>query len=237
MGFQKTPKQLSKEIDSLQRDVFYAKVHFDIFNGLRNSWSEYIREIQNSPCFWDFTMRAHIDARVIRLCRIYDEDGSAFHLTRFLEESIRKNPNLFSEEAFRKRLKNETNRDVGTLAKYRRNLNPEQLKKELWFCSNHNPLVKNLREWRNNMVAHFNYNEAINQSEPFHKRHPLLFEHIQELIDEAFSIVNHYSSLFRASVHSTEFASKQHTDYLFVLNSVKAYLEAERLRWEKPRPI
>jgi hypothetical protein len=117
MGFQKTPKQLSKEIDSLQRDVFYAKVHFDIFNGLRNSWSEYIREIQNSPCFWDFTMRAHIDACVIRLCRIYDEDGSAFHLTRFLEESIRKNPDLFSEEAFRERLKNKTNRDVGTLAK------------------------------------------------------------------------------------------------------------------------
>lgn len=68
MGFQRTPEQLSKEIDSLQRDVFYAKVHLDIFNGLRNSWAEYIREIQNSPCFWDFTMRAHIDVRAFYVC-------------------------------------------------------------------------------------------------------------------------------------------------------------------------
>jgi hypothetical protein len=229
MGFQRTPEQLTKEIDSPQRDVFSAKVHFDIFNGLRNSWSEYIQEIRCSPCFWDFTMRAHIDACVTSLCRIYDEDGSAFHLTRFLEESIRKNPNLFSEEAFRERLKNEAGRDVDGLAKYKRSLNPEQLNKDLRFCSNDNPLVRNLREWRNNMIAHFNYNEAINRSEPFHTRHPLPFEHIQELIDEAFSIVNNYSSLFRASVHSTEFASKRHKDYLFVLNSVKAYLDTDRL--------
>src|SRR5271169_6994724 len=138
MGFLRTPAQFSKEIDSLQRNVFCAKVHFDIFSGLKNSWSEYIREIQNSPCFWDFTMRAHIDACVLHLCRIYDEDGSAFHLTRFLEESIRKNPNLFNEKAFRERLKNETNRDVEGLAKYRRTLNHEQLEKELWFCSNEN---------------------------------------------------------------------------------------------------
>lgn len=234
MGFQRASEQLSKEIDSLQRNVFQAKVHFDIFNGLREAWPEYIQEIQNSPCFWNFTMRAHIDAAVLHLCKIYDEDGSALQLTRFLKDSIQKNPNLFNETAFKKRLKDEPNRDVEGLAKYRRNLNHEQLKKELWFCSNDNPLVKNLREWHNNIVAHFNYSEAVNQSEPFHQRCPLLYEDIQKLIDQAFSIVNSYSSLFRASVYSEEFASKQHKDYLFVLKSIKAHLEAQRLLWAKP---
>src|ERR1017187_1412188 len=113
MGFQRTPEQMSKEIDVLQRDVFHAKVHFDIFKGLIEAWPEYNQEIQNSPCFWDFTRQAHIDAAVQRLCRIYDKDNSALQLARFLEESIKKNPNLFSEAAFKACLLHEPHRDVG----------------------------------------------------------------------------------------------------------------------------
>jgi hypothetical protein len=225
MGFQRTPEKLSKEIDVLQRDVFRAKVHFDIFKGLMEAWPEYNQEIRNSPCFWNFTMQAHIDAAVVGLCRIYDEDDAALQLKRFLEESIEKNPNLFNEAAFKTRLQGQTHRDVEGLAKYTRNLNSEQLKRDRWFCSNDNPLVKTLRAYRNNMVAHFNYSEAVNQSKPFHARYPLPFEDIEKLIDEAFSIVNSYSSLFRASVHSTEFASKQHRDYLFVLKAIREYLK------------
>ena len=226
-----TDEKFSRELNSLQKDIFRAKVHFDIFNGLRQAW--YVREISNAPCFWDFTMQAHIDAAVWRLCRIYDEHGAAFHLTRFLEESVLKAPNLFSEIAFRERLKNDVNRDVDGLAKYRRTLNHEQLKQELWFCSDQNPLVKNLRLWRDNVIAHNNYAEAVVQGEPFHKRHPLPYEDIQKLIDEAFSIANSYSSLFRASIHSEEFASKQHTDYRFVLEAMTTHLDVKYPEWEK----
>jgi hypothetical protein len=105
MGSQRTPEQLSKEIDALQSEVFQAKVHFDIFNGLRDSSVAYVRVIRCSPCFWDFTMQAHIDATVLRLCRVYDEHPAAFHLKRFLEESLKRNPGLFSEAAFKTRLK------------------------------------------------------------------------------------------------------------------------------------
>jgi len=35
MGFLRTPEQFSKELNCLQKDIFQAKVHFDIFNGLR----------------------------------------------------------------------------------------------------------------------------------------------------------------------------------------------------------
>jgi hypothetical protein len=233
MGLLKTPEKFSRELDSLQRDIFRAKIHFDIFNGLRQSWPRFNREISNAPCFWDFTVQAHIDAAVWRLCRIYDKHGSAFQLTRFLEESVQKNPNSFNEIAFRERLKNEPDRDVNGLAKYRRTLNHEQLKKDLRFCSNENPLVKNLRSWRDNVIAHNNYNEDINQSEPFHKRHPLPYEDIQKLIDEAFSIANSYSSLFRAPMHSEEFASKQQTDYQFVLESMTTHLDVKYPQWRK----
>jgi hypothetical protein len=234
MGSQRTPEQLSKEIDALQSEVFHAKVHFDIFNGLRDSSAAYLRVIRCSPCFWDFTMQAHIDATVIRLCRIYDKHRAAFHLSRFLQESLQKNPNLFSEAPFKTRLKGQTNRDIDHLVKYPRNLNYDQLKRDLWFCSEDNPLVAKLRQWRDKIVAHANYEEVLKQAEPLSKRCPLRYEDLQTLIDEAFSIVNSYSSLFRASIHSTEFASKQHTDYLFVLKAVLAHLDSERLRREKP---
>jgi hypothetical protein len=230
MGYLKTSEKFSKELDSLQKDIFQAKVHFDIFDGLRQLWPKYFQQIRNSPCFWNYTMQAHIDAAVVRLCRIYDEHRSAFQITRFLEE-IQKNSNLFNEPAFRERLKNDPKRDVDGLAKYRRTLNHEQLKKEIWFCSNENPLVERLRDWRDKVIAHNNYDVAINWSEPFNKKYPLPYEDIKKLIDEAFSIANSYSSLFRASMHSEEFASKQHTDYRFVLESITTHLDIKYPDW------
>jgi hypothetical protein len=87
------------------------------------------------------------------------------------------------------------------------------------------------------MIAHFNYDEAIREKKPFYEKYPLPYKNIKTLISRGFDIVNHYSILFRAQQSSEEFLSYEKKDYLFILNSVNAYLEAERLRWEKPGTI
>jgi hypothetical protein len=82
-------------------------------------------------------------------------------------------------------------------------------------------LVANLRLWRNNLVAHFNYEEAVVTTKPFHERHRLPFEDIKKLIDDGLSILNRYSELLDATTYSNQFASQQGSDYSYVLKELR----------------
>jgi hypothetical protein len=213
-----TADDLSKQIKVLQNQLFNAKAHFDIYMGLRRDWNKYIHEIQNSPIFWQFTMRAHIDTAFLYLCRAYDSDERALHLSAFLE-NIAKNPGLFCEAAFRDRHKARPGLDG--LARHTRNLNLKQLSEDRDFCDRKNPLIANFLRWRNNLVAHFNYEEAVVVQQPLHKRHPLPFEDIKKLIDEGLDIVNRYYGLLDAATYSNTFFSYQEADYLYILKSLR----------------
>src|SRR5665213_3444847 len=176
-----TADVLAKQMKVLQDQLFHAKVHYDIYMALSKAWRQHIREMRNSPVFWQFTMSAHSNAAIVYLCRAYDSNETALHLSAFVA-TVERSPGLFSEQAFRIRHKDRPGMDG--LAAYPRTLNLKQLSEDRDFCSRKNPLVANLRRWRNNVVAHFNYEEAVVTKDPMHKRHPLPWVDIKTLIDE-----------------------------------------------------
>jgi hypothetical protein len=55
--------------------------------------------------------------------------------------------------------------------------------------SSADPLVRILREWRNNIVAHYNYEIASTDREDFWTQNPLDEERLQTLIDNGFEIL------------------------------------------------
>jgi len=220
-GKKVSAEELERQIKYLQRELFNAKVHFDIFMGLREAWSENIKGIQCSPAFWQFTMEAHMSIAIVRLCRIYDVHQSALHLLKFLH-TVEANSDLFSEEVFRDRHKGREGLDW--LAKYSRSLSSEQLEADKAFCNPNSPLVGGLLRWRDFKIAHSNYAETVNAMTEFHTRFPLPFENIKALIDRGFSIVNSYSGLLNATTFSEQFASQQERDFQFVLDALKTHL-------------
>ncbi len=227
-----TGDDLSKQIKALERQLFNAKAHFEIFMGLAQAWEKHVREIENSPVFWQFTMKAQIDAAVAHLCRVYDHHPRGLHLPSFLA-AVEKNTPLFCESEFKKR--HATNPAVDYLAQQGRTLNLKQLEDDKRFCGDDNGLIINLRRWRNNLVAHFNYKEAVVQTVPMHQRTPFLYEHMKMLIDGGLDILNRYSALLDAKTYSTQFASQQGTDYSYVLNSLR-FARIVR-RWNQRRAI
>jgi len=186
--------------------------------GLRESWDKNIREIQNSPVFWQFTMKGHIDDSISHLCKAYDTHRAALHLSGFLE-NVARSASVFCESEFRRRHK--ANPHVDSLAKYPRILNLKSLQEDREFCSKSNPLVANLGRWRNSLVAHFNYAEAVHGTQPFHQRHPLPYEDIKKLIEAGLTILNRYSSLLDETTYSKRIASQQGSDYSYVLKSLR----------------
>ena len=230
-----TEAELSEQMTFLQKHLFGAKAHFDIFMGVKESWAKYIDVINSSAAFWNLTIQAHSGMSVLYLCRIYDQHDRAIHLFRFLND-IKKCTHFFNETAFKERLKNEKGRDIEGLAKYPRDLNEKRLAEDIEFCTTTNPLVKNLVKWRNNMVVHFNYEEAIFEKKPFHEKNPLPFEDIETLISRGFDIVNRYSALFRAQQYSENFLSYQKGDYAFVLEHLKRYFDRDMID-SMPNPV
>ena len=203
---------------------------------LAREWNKHIRDIQNSPVFWQFTMKAHIDAAVVYLCRVYDSHKSALHISKFLK-TVEENSHLFCESEFRRR--HAANPHLDGLAQIPRRINLKELSHDQAFCSKDNLLIKNLRLWRNNFVAHFNFDEAVNQTVPMDQRQPLLFEHIKMLIDGGHDILNRYSSLLDAKTYSDQFVSPQRSDYSYVLKSLRFARIGrnwnERRRWQEVR--
>src|SRR2546422_8994332 len=70
----------------------YLKKHMDVFNSAKT--------------FWNLTFRAHDDAILIRLCRLYDQHPASLSLHRILL-TIKDNPDFFDKTNFLERFKDD----------------------------------------------------------------------------------------------------------------------------------
>jgi hypothetical protein len=168
-----------------------------------------------------------MDAALLRLCKAYDlhEGKPNLNLRNFLE-TIQANLHFFDEAIFRERLKD--NPFVDSLAADPRKPNPAQLQKDLESVSNANPLAMKLMIWRNRYLAHRSRASALDP-EDFAKQNLILFSQVEALIDNGLRIVNLYSSLFGATVHT----SLRIKDYKYLLDAVRRDLKARNAELEK----
>jgi hypothetical protein len=221
--------EFKRLLEALVDELIDARDHFRLHQDLDAAIPEYQAEFNQSAAFWTFTLSAHMDATLLRLCKAYDlyERKPSLNLRNFLE-TIKANLHLFDEANFRERLKN--NVFVDSLARDSRRPDAAQLKKDLESVTNANPLVRNLTVWRNNYLAHRSRTSALN-AKGLAATNPLLFSDIKTLIDNGLRVVNHYSSLFNANVHT----SLPITDYKHLLDAVRRDLERRESRMQEYR--
>ncbi len=165
---------------------------------------------------------------MLRLCKAYDlyKGKPSLNLRNFLE-TIEGNLHLFDEPNFRQRLKD--NPFVDSLATDPRKPDAAQLHADLKSVSAVDPLVKKLTIWRNNYFAHRSRSSAMDPR-GFAKQNFKPFSEIKGLIDNGLRIVNHYSNLFSATVHT----SSPIKDYKYLLDAVRRDLKARARRVAGP---
>jgi HEPN superfamily AbiU2-like protein len=92
------------------------------------------------------------------------------------------------------------------------------------------PFVKKLTVWRNNYFAHRSRSSALDPK-GFASQHPMLFSEIEALIDNGLRVVNRYSSIFSATVHT----SLPIKDYKHLLDAVRRDLERQETQMQQYR--
>jgi len=216
--------EFKRLLEALADELIDARDYFRLHQDLDAAIPDYQAEFNQSAGFWTFTLSAHIDAALMRLCKAYDlyEGKPSLNLRNFLE-TIEANLHFFDEPNFRQRLKD--NPFVDSLAAEPRKPDIAQLHSDLQSVNATDPLVKKLTIWRNNYFAHRSRSSALDPK-GFNNQNLILFSEIEALIANGLRIVNGYSSLFGATVHT----SLPIKDYKYLLNAVRRDLEAREAR-------
>jgi hypothetical protein len=214
----KSEKDFQRLLDALVREICAAKDHLGLYLDLVAADEKFRREYSESWTFWTLTFRAHLDATLFRLIRIYDGNLTSLSLRNLLD-TIAARLEVFDVESFRERLKG--NPFVDSLASDARKPDAAQLHADIEFASN-DERMKKLTIWRNNLLAHRSAGNVV-EDHQIAVDYPLTVEDVERLVTAAFDILNRYSYLFHATIHCKRIVG--HDDYMFVLTSIRAKLD------------
>ena len=219
----KSGDELNKLLDALALEIVDANIYHRLYSDLLDSIKDNSREFSQSNTFWNFTIDSLHDARMIRICRVFDQESKSLNLFNLLE-TIKANIQFFDKKHFRHRLKD--NAFVNSLAEVDRMPDKSQLQKDMQFASDQNPLVRKLMIWRNNVIAHQGAKVSLGK-DGILTDNPLTQQEIETLLNESFTIFNRYSSLYRASTWSRTVVG--HDDYKSLLKFLKLGLQ----KWDE----
>jgi hypothetical protein len=215
----KNSNDLNKLLDKLSFEIVDANIYHQLYRNLIDSIESNAKAFSQSNTFWSLTLNSLSDARMIRLCRVFDQQKNALNLYNFLL-TIKANTHFFKEEHFRDRLKD--NVFVDSLSEINRIPDDKQLDNDIFYSSKDNLLVKKLMIWRNNIIAHQGASITLGDNKIL-LDNPLSPDEIENILDEGITIINRYSNLYRASSFARKIIG--HYDYKSLLKFINLGLE------------
>lgn len=158
---EQTPNErLRGGVKILANQLARANTHLHFFRGLLERYSE-LTAVKD---FWEYTLAAHSGMAIRDVGVVYDTHRNGINLINLLGLIDPKPLNLSN--------RNKLGGFVAVVGK-----------------STADPNVGVLRQWRNNIVAHYNFEIAQTDREEFSKQNPMNEITIQLLIDRGFEIV------------------------------------------------
>ena len=152
--------RLRSVIVTLANQLGRANTHLHFFQGLLACHGE----LQREKDFWEYTLTAHIGMAIRDVAVVYDTHAKGVNLLNLLR-GLDGCP-----------LDRTGQMKLGTFLE------------AVGKCPA-NPLVRALRGWRNNVLAHYNHDVALSDRSEFCAKHPLDERMVQGLVDMGFEIV------------------------------------------------
>jgi hypothetical protein len=69
----------------MTHEAYRARDNWDFWGAMEKAFDDYSAELNETPAFWELTRRAHKDAVVLRLGRLYDPHATATSLGNLLQ--------------------------------------------------------------------------------------------------------------------------------------------------------
>lgn len=218
-----TPEeQFLKYHDRLRDELNRAYTHHEICKTLKMLTSSYLNEINTAPSFWGLTIDAHLFATIMSINRFIDEHARAFRMKTFFT-FIEKNFNIFSDEAYEKRLRNKGYDDQDCIywLKNRTKVTHDIIERDKETIEN--LPARNLKDWRDKKLAHIDEIYVLTDA-TVSQESPITSADIDQIIGTLHDVLNRYSSAYDGSGWAIGAPAAGTSDQIVrILDSIKFY--------------
>jgi hypothetical protein len=218
-----TEEKFIKYHDKLRDELNKAYTHYEICKSLRDFRTSHYEEFINALTFFNFTIDANLFATVMSINRFIDKRKESLKLDIFFK-FVEDNLNMFSDEAYEKRLRNKgmDDEDCGHWMKKHIKITPETIRQDRQKVEN--LPIHNLKIWRDKKLAHINKNFILIDIDVMQDS-PVTISEIDQILDTLHEILNRYL----ISYNGTEWAIGLPTvkpQIEYIINSIKFFRES-----------
>jgi hypothetical protein len=219
--------ELQRLLVAIAKELVEANIFFRLHMDLIAASREFADEMNESWTFWDRTIASHLDAAILRLCKIYDQKPRNLGLFGLLD-TVRANPHLFSAEEYTKRMEG---RAPNLLIDGPPILDLPTLETDIAHVRRGtNAMVDRLVNVRHNYYSHRNADDVV-ADVTVGVKHPITRDEVGTLLRDGMEIANRYNALFDANFYSTQMVG--HDDFKHVLAAVRQQIAALRRAFQE----
>lgn len=203
--------------NSIIQEIINARMHFRLYKCLQESKKDYLKELNQAPGFFNFTIKAHLDAGLMHVFRVLKKQRGSITVWKFLD-FVDSNLELFSTEAF-------SERKAGSLfyedqVRNHRPVTHGDVKNDKDKLDEFRQVIENLMTWRNKRYAHIDQKFALGQVD-IRKDFPIKLTELEDITMKMADILNRYSTAYDSSTYVVDMAG---------VYGVEIVLDAIRLR-------
>jgi len=219
-----------KYYDRLIQETLHARAHLNLWERLEKYKSSHLKELNQAPHFFNFTIKAHLDDALLSLSRILDRHEDSLSIWKFLN-FVEQNCDMFSTEAFRQRMMRKPNYNEHW-TKSHEPITIKEINEDRQKLEKLEQTVNNLTTWRDKVIAHTD-RQFLLTGKIASKEYPLQRQQLQEVIDILFKILNRYSTAFESSSYLEKFVGED--DIRYVMDSISSHIQERKRQLEALR--
>jgi len=218
-------KQFLEYYQRLISEILQADAHFKLWKRLQNYRTDYLEELNQASFFFNFTIRAHLDAALIHIFKFFDKRKDSLSIWRFLD-FIEKNLGIFSTESFSQRMVN--NEWYETQVNSHIPITFETVQEDRAKLTELECITRSLKTWRDKAIVHINKQFLLDGIDVA-KQYPVKVEELEKTITALFGILNRYSRAYNSSTHARSWPGED--DIQAVMDSIRFRIQQERKHW------
>ena len=230
MDLSQAEEYFQKYYEKLIWQTFYARAHLTLWERLESFQFSHLKELNQAPHFFAFTIQAHLDDALMTLSRIIRRQRGALTIWKFLD-FVEKNLEIFSNEAFSRRKGNKPNYEERKI-KSHIPIAHKRIEEDKQRLLNLQDTINNLIIWRDKIIAHIDHKILI-MGKIIPKEYPLQRQHLRQVINTLFEILDRYSYAYDGSTFLKAVPGED--DVRYVMDSIRFEMEERKKQLEALR--
>ncbi len=232
MDLPQKEKLFQKYYDKLIWETIHARAHLKLWERLEHYRASYLKELNQAPHFFTFTLKAHLDDTLVTLSRILDRRrcGDPLSIWKFLD-FVHQNLEIFSNEAFSQRMKQKP--DYEKYSKYQDEshtpITQKEIEEDKQKLLSLEHTIDNLTTWRDKVIAHIDRRFLL-RGRIVSQEYPLQRQKLEEIIQALVKILNRYSGAYNSSIYAERFLGEN--DVQNVMNSIHFHIQGKKRQLE-----